>query len=167
MPKPEPRCSPRRRDCRTAAPPDASHVPAPPRIARQGLNHPVGSQSTSREEHIPEGSGRRQVTNSLFQASQAGIFWEFSSPACPHHPANTLGDLALTLHSFKLLFLHCFNALGEATRAWQSSAPGSTARSAETEPAPRRKTLAPTSGVPDTRADRWRKPRRRPAGMTK
>lgn len=29
-----------------------------------------------------------------------------------HRPANTLEDLVLSLHSFKLLFIHCFKCFG-------------------------------------------------------
>lgn len=67
MPNPEPCCSPCRRDSQTAAsdpstPPDASHIPAPPCKPGRSSFHRI-------PEHILEVSEKREVTNSVFQAS--------------------------------------------------------------------------------------------------
>lgn len=75
-----------------ATPPDASHTPAPPCKSSS-----IPSDTT---QHIPELSGKREVTNLILQASSAGTFWEFPSPVPTHGSPKVPADLALRLHSF-------------------------------------------------------------------
>lgn len=84
-----------------ATPPDASHVPAPPcNPARAHPSHQI-------PEHVPELSGKREVTNVILQASSAGTFREFSSPVPTHRAPNVPGDLAHAAR-LQLLFINCF-----------------------------------------------------------
>lgn len=97
-----------------ATPPDASHVPAPPcNPARAHPSHQI-------PEHVPELSGKREVTNVILQASSAGTFREFSSPVPTHRAPNVPGDLAHAAR-LQLLFINCFGCF--RARVWHHSLP--------------------------------------------